>query len=137
MTTNSAEITWLMVMFICLCLHWYYPHWKYPAGIPTRFLTGNLGWIFSRIQLDFRWKSRWNSSWKSNWIFSIGISYICICIHVGLKRSINIVNCCQIFDYLYQMVTLRERCVKWSQNNTIEFKITQYSSYHFYNKSFT
>ena len=39
-------------------------------------------------------------------VFTLRISWQAIYVYVGLKGSINIVNCCQIFDY--QMVTSRE-----------------------------
>ena len=40
-------------------------------------------------------------------VFTLRISRQAIYyVYIGLKGSINIVNCCQIFDY--QMVTLRE-----------------------------
>ena len=61
MTTNSAEITWLMVKYV---------KWA----------------VFTLVLADKLY------------------------VYIGLKGNIDIVNCCQIFDY--QMVTLREQMCK-------------------------
>ena len=39
-----------------------------------------------------------------------GVSRQAIYVYIGLKGSINIVNCCQIF--IYEMVTLQEQMCK-------------------------